>query len=65
MADKTVEALKIIKAFAEEQGAVVDRVEVRMAEREGQTCVEFTAHLSPKPLEQATACTGYYADAGE
>lgn len=62
MSDATVEALKTVKAFAEERGAIVDRVEVAFREQEGHMSVEFTGHLSPIPLEQATVCIGYQLD---
>ena len=60
MADQTVEALMRIKAHAAEIGAIVDRVEVRMVERDGKTSVEFTAHYLPVPLPQSTGCIGYF-----
>jgi hypothetical protein len=59
MTDQAVQALREIASFAEQQGAIVDRVEVALRETNAGTSVEFTAHLSPRPLEQATACTGY------
>jgi hypothetical protein len=62
MSDPTVKAMQQIKAFAEEQAAIVERVEVALREVDGRTSVEFTAYLSPVPLKQSTACIGYWLD---
>lgn len=62
MADPTVTALLRIKAHAAEIGAIVDRVEVFLTERDGKTSVEFAAHYLPIPLAQSTACIGYHID---
>lgn len=59
MTDQTVEALRRIKAHAQELGVLVDRVEVNFSEYECIASVEFTAFYKPKPLAQEKACMSY------
>jgi hypothetical protein len=63
MTDQTLEALRRIKANAEDLGVLVDRVEVNFSEYEGVASVEFTAFYRPKPLAHDKACIGYTTDA--
>jgi len=62
-ADGTYDALMLLKQKAEEQNAVVDRIEVVLTGNGRE--IGFTAHLSPKPLEQATLCVSYAVGGGQ
>jgi hypothetical protein len=64
MTDKTLEALRRIKAHAEELGVLVDRVEVNFSECEGIASIEFTAFYKPKPLAREKACMSYTVTTG-
>lgn len=64
MSDQTIAALREIEAHAAEHGAIVDRVEVALRDRDGKLSVEFTAHYLPKPLANNTACVGYITNEG-
>lgn len=59
MTDKVVEALRSIKAHAEELGVLVDRVEVHFSEYNGVASIGFEAFYKPKPLAQSKACLSY------
>jgi len=60
--DQTVDALKSLQAFAAENGAVIDRVEVTLRDTPEGELVAFTAHLLPRPLPNGSqACLGYFA----
>ena len=59
MTDPTVEALRRIKADAEERGVLVDRVEVNFSEYDGVASIGLTAFYKPKPLAQERACLSF------
>jgi len=59
MTDPTVEALRRIKADAEERGVLVDRVEVNFSEYDVVASIGLTAFYKPKPLAQERACLSF------
>lgn len=64
MTDRTLEAMRRIKAHAEELGVLVDRVEVHFSEHEGVASIAFEAFYKAKPLPQDKACLSYNVEVG-
>jgi len=57
--DQTIATLRAFDAFAANQGATVERVEVTLRRIGDSDHVQFTAHLAPLPLECSTAALSY------
>lgn len=64
MTDQTIETLRKLQVFAEENGGVVDRVEVSLRDHPDGTLVGFVAHLKPRLLPHDTAALGYIVPNG-